>query len=106
MARERGVDRLGIEGSLDGGLDERLLVREDAEDRALGDAGRLGDLARGDAAAVRDEQRERGGHDGGAAFAGGQRRGAVTSVDVVLLGLDVDRSHRGRRRRHGFIVYE
>ena len=45
--------------SIDGG-DQRVLVGEDPEDRALGDAGRLGDLAGGDHLAVLEQQREGG----------------------------------------------
>ena len=43
---ERGLGRRGVERGLDGGLEERVLVGEDPEDGALGDAGGLRDLPR------------------------------------------------------------
>ena len=42
----------GLEGPRDGELDELLLGLHDPEDRALGDAGRLGDLPGGHRPAV------------------------------------------------------
>ena len=74
MASERGVRRGGVERRLDHGLDQRLLVREDPEDRALGDAGGLGDLAGGDRGAVGEDQGQRGRDDLGPALGRGAGR--------------------------------
>ncbi len=57
------LERPGVERSVDRGDDHRVLVGEDPEDGALGDARGVGDLAGGHHLAVRDQQRQRGGHD-------------------------------------------
>ena len=54
---ERGFERRGVEGGLDDGGDDLVLVGEDAEDRAFGDAGRLRDLAARHPVAVLEQQR-------------------------------------------------
>ena len=74
MARDGGVGGRGVEGGLDDRVEEGGLVVEDAEDRALGDAGRLRDLAGGDRRALLEEQGQGGGDDGRAPLLEGQRR--------------------------------
>ena len=73
---ERGFERRLVEGGLDRGHDDLVLVGEDPEDRALGDPGRLGDLAGGQPVAELGQQRDRRGDDRRAPLLGGQRRGA------------------------------
>ena len=68
-----GDVRGGVQDAGDDRVDHRVLVREDPEDRALGDAGGLGDLPGGDGGAVVADQRDRGGDDRGPAFVGRQR---------------------------------
>ena len=75
MAAMRGLDRGRVEGGVDDRVDELVLVGEDPEDRALGDAGGLGDLTRGDGAALLEEQGERGRDDQRPPFLRRQRRG-------------------------------
>ena len=90
---ERGVDRAGVERRVDDGRDQRLLVGEDAEDRALGDAGRLGDLAGGERGAVGEQQRERGLDDAGPALLGwerGRRAREVSRVPVAVRAVVTD----------------
>ena len=55
----------------DDGVEEGLLRGEDAEDRALGDPGRLGHLLRRESAPVGDEERARRGDDRPAPLLGG-----------------------------------
>ncbi len=68
--RELGLGRLGIERRLDRRGDERVLVDEDAEQGALGDAGREGDLRGRHRGAVPPQERHRRGDDAGAASVG------------------------------------
>ena len=84
IASQRGLERLGIEGGLDDRGDDLVLVGEGPEDRALGDAGGLGDLAAGDPVAVLEEQRQGRGddHRPGARRAAG-RPPASSSVAVA-----------------------
>ena len=72
----------GVERGLDDRVEQRGLVVEDPEDRALGDAGRLGDLPGGDRRALLEEQREGGGDDRRAALLERQRRGPYPSLDL------------------------
>ena len=72
MAGDGVVDRRRVERGVDDGLDQGLLVGEDPEDRAFGDAGGLRDLAGRDRGAVREQQRERRRDDLGPAFGGRQ----------------------------------
>ena len=71
--RERLLDPGRVGGVLDDGGDQLVLVGEDAEDRALGDAGGLGDLARGDHLAVLEQQGEHGLDDHRPPLVGRQR---------------------------------
>ena len=71
---DRVVDRLRVERGIDHRRDQALLVREDPEDRAFGDARRFRDLPGRDRGAVRQQQRERRRDDLGAPFGGGQGR--------------------------------
>ena len=59
------------------GVDEIVLGREDAEDRALRDPGRLGDLPGAHVGAAGEHQRERRPDQRLAAFLRRQRRGAA-----------------------------
>ena len=101
MAGERRVDRRRVEGRLDDGLDQGLLVGEDPEDRALGDAGGLGDLAGGDRRPVGQEQGEGGGDDRGpraraagrAAARGRGASGSSSGSARVVVGGDVHSGH-------------
>jgi hypothetical protein len=70
-------DRARVEGRLRGRADQRVLVGEDAEDGALGHAGRLGDLTGRDLGAVLADQREGGVDERGAAQLGRHRRRAA-----------------------------
>ena len=63
-------DRARIEHAGGDGLDELVLVREDAEDRAFGDARCVRDLARRDARTVLEQERQRGRDDRGASLLG------------------------------------
>ena len=74
---QRRLGRRGVEGGLDGGVDQRLLVGEDPEDGALGDAGGLGDLAGGDVDALGQQEGHGGGDDGGPSLVGRHRGGRV-----------------------------
>ena len=60
----------------------RLLVGEDPEDGALGDPGGLGDLAGGEAGALRQQQGHGGGDDGGPALLERQGRRPHPSLDL------------------------
>jgi len=73
---------LGLEGVLQDGVDQGVLVGEDPEDRALGDAGRLRDLAGADLAPVLDQQRLGRRHDGSAPFVGGEGSRAGHVADL------------------------
>ena len=81
LADRYGPDLLhhgtGVERRLRGRADQRVLVGEDPEDRALGDAGRLGDLAGRDLGTVLADQRQGGADDRGAALLGRHRRRAA-----------------------------
>jgi hypothetical protein len=57
---ERGQQRAGVQRGSDHRPEQGLLVREDAEDRALGHAGGLRDLPGADPRAVPQHQRQRG----------------------------------------------
>ena len=59
-----------VERVLEGRHDQVVLGVEDAEDGALGDAGRLGDLPGGDGAPVLQEQGQRDVHQRTAALVG------------------------------------
>ena len=102
----------GVEGRLDDGLDQRLLVRKDPEDGAFGDAGGLGDLAGGDRRAVGEDQRERRRDDLGPALGGGQRGGSGAAggggharesymSEHSLIPPELDETRRHSRRRPG-----
>ena len=77
-----GLPGGGVHG-LGGRHQQRGLVGEDPEDRALGDAGGLGDLLGGHAAAVLEQQRHDDVDDRAAAVVGGHRRGAPVAGGVV-----------------------
>ena len=53
---QRALERLLVERRLEGGVEQLVLVGEDPEDRALGDARGACDLLRGDRLAVLGEQ--------------------------------------------------
>src|SRR5690606_35726786 len=79
----------------------RLLVGEDPEDRALGDAGRLGDVPGGHRQAMLEQQGEGGLDDGGAALGRGQGRGtpsparrALAFALALALGFALPGDHR------------
>ena len=77
---DRGVEVGLRRGRVDGLLDRRQhqapLVREDPEDRALGDAGGPGELAGADVPALLDEERHEHVEDRLAAVLGGHGGGA------------------------------
>ena len=75
MRGQLGERGRGVERRVDRRLDQRVLVGEDAEDGALGDAGRLGDLPGGHLRAVLREQRQGGRDQGGPPLLGRQRAG-------------------------------
>ena len=74
---------LGVEGQLDRGAHDRVLVGEGAEDRAFGDAGRLGDLAGGDGQPVLQQERQGGGDDGGPPLSRGEGGRAASTAGRV-----------------------
>ena len=80
----------GVERGLDDGDDDLVLVGEDPEDRALGDAGRLGDLAGRDPVAVLEQQRQRRPRRSSTAA----RRAAAPSPVVVFVAV-LRPAHRG-----------
>ena len=63
MAGEVGEQPRVVEGLVDAGGDEVVLAAERPEERALGHAGRLGDLAGADGAPPLPQQRQCGGFD-------------------------------------------
>ena len=75
----------------------RVLVGEDAEDRAFGDAGGLGDLAGGHVRAVGHEQGNGGGDDRGPPLVGRQGGGPLARRVRLELWLGVGAG----RGRHG-----
>jgi hypothetical protein len=87
---ERLVEAGGCQHVLGSGVQQRGLVGEDPEDRALRDAGRLGDLLGGQRRPVLEQQRHRdvedrpapvvGSHRGRAAGTGGVDRGHVPTI--------------------------
>ena len=70
---------VGVGGVVDDGRDELVLVGEDAEDGALGDARGLGDLAGRDHLAVLEEQRQHGLDDHRPPLVGRQRLGPASA---------------------------
>lgn len=67
MQRLDGADvGIHVESAVDRLLDEFFLGREDPEDRALGHAGGLGDLGRGDGASVLENEGQGDLHEGSA----------------------------------------
>ena len=60
IARSALLERLLVEGCLECCVEQLVLVGEDPEDRALGDARRAGDLLRRDRLPVLGEQRAHG----------------------------------------------
>ena len=71
-----GLDGGRVERLVDAGVDDLVLAVEDPEDRALGDARRLGDLLGADGAALVPQQRDGGGDDRGPPVVGGHRGSA------------------------------
>ena len=96
MASNCASTVVGVERGLDDRRDQRLLVGEDPEDRALGDAGGLGDLAGGERGAVREQQREGGLDDAGPPLLG-RERGGPGSGRLEGAGGGADGGHRGRQ---------
>jgi hypothetical protein len=79
--RQRLLGGCGIGAVLDDGGDQLVLVGEDPEDRALGDARGFGDQLRRDHLAVLQEQRQHGLDDHRPAFVGRQGLGALGPAD-------------------------
>ena len=73
MAAERRRRRRGVERGLDHRVDQASLSGKTRKIVPSAIAGGLRDLAGGDGGAVREQEREGGGHDGGPAFLGRQR---------------------------------
>ena len=79
MAASSSQVRWTVEDLLEDRVDQRLLGGEGAEDRAFGDAGRLGDLPGADVAAELLEQRLGRGDQGGRRSSRGRGVARLTS---------------------------